>query len=290
MTPADLYKKYVLEEINYRTGLYHPVKSNLLQRLFTKMMKPQKLEPNPEDEFSISSVGPNWEIVKNYEDKIRFNLMGGLKIFDEPLYIVRLDKGGYMLLNGHHRWLAALVVKLKKVPVKLTNITQEADVYKAINKSKRDKCVSIDFDEILLATESVLSENVQLFFPLNKIYKEKIRENTALLTKELNRMGYDVWVYTGSYLSYNHIKSLFLLYGCKVDGIVNGLKMKGKSAKLKDIFRNKYKTIVHLNNDYITCVDTKSREYEMIELDADIREWAVSVVNKLKKYEKGITE
>lgn len=284
MTPSELYKKYVSDEIKYRKDFYHPVKSNTLLRLLTRKLNPKKLRPNPEDEFSFESIGPNWEIVKKYEESIRLNQLYGRHIFDEPLYVVRLDKGGYMLLNGHHRWLAAIVSKLKRVPVKVTNIIEETDIYRVINKSKREKCISIDLDEVLLTDGIRIAENAKLFFPLNKIYTEKIRENTSLLTRELNRMGYDVWVYTGSYLSYNHIKQLLFLNGCKTDGIVNGLKAKGKSGKLKDIFRNKYKTIVHVSNDYISCVDASTKEYEVTDLNVSDKEWAMAVVDALRRH------
>lgn len=284
MKPRELYKKYVIEEIKYRKDFYHPVKSNTLLRLLTRKLNPKKLRPNPEDEFSLESIGPNWEIVNKYEESIRLNQDRDIRIFDEPIYVVRLDKGSHMLLNGHHRWLASLALNVKKVPVKVTNITEEKDVYHVINKSKRNKCVSIDLDEVLLANGNKTSENTKLFFPLNKIYAEKIRENTSLLTRELNRMGYDVWVYTGSFLSYNHIKHLLFFNGCKFDGIVNGLKAKGKSGKLKDIFRNKYKTIVHVSNDYISCVDASTKEYEVTDLNVSDKEWAMAVVAALRRH------
>ena len=153
---------------------------------------------------------------------------------------VKLDKGGYMLLNGHHRWMAALNLRVKKVPVKITDITTEDEVSEVISKSSREKCVTIDLDEVLL-TDSKPK------FPYSMVYKINIRNNASLLVRELNRMGYDVWIYTGSYMSQAYIKGLFTINNCSVDGIVNGINAKRKSVNLKEIFRSKYKNFTRLN-------------------------------------------
>lgn len=282
MTVMELYKKYVLDDIKYRGIMYHPVKAGMFSRIKKKHIDPTKLHPNPEDEFSMEKIGPNWQIINNYKKSIEYNMSVGLSIFDEqPLVVTKLDKGGYMLLNGHHRWFAAMALDIKKVPVQVVNITTEEDIYRVINKSKRDKCVSIDLDEVLLTDGVTIPVNSKIRFPFNKIITHNLRENSSLLLKELNHMGYDIWIYTGSYLSNRYIRTLLSLNKCKADGIVNGLNGKKKTVNLKEIFHNKYKTIVHINNEYISEVNTTTKEYDVKDLEQDSRKWAVSVIKLL---------
>lgn len=287
MIANENYRKYVIDDLRNHKGLYHPVKAPLFMRIKTINMNPKKLHPNPEDEFSVEEIGPNWEIVNDYEKSIRLNLEVDLQMFPEPLMVTKLDKGGYMLLNGHHRWLAALNVqvprffkglgyKIPNVPVKIVNVTGEEDIYKVVNKSSRDKCVTIDLDEVLLIDDSPKA-------PFNRIYKINLRENASLLICELKRMGFDVWVYTGSYMSAAYINGLFKVNNCKVDGVVNGINGKTKVVNLRDIFRNKYKHIVHVDNSTITCVDTKLKDYEIVDITSDESGWAAAVVEMVKQ-------
>lgn len=272
----EIYQKYVTEDLINHKGLLHPMKTPFFEHIKTKQIDPTKLHPNPEDEFSMETVGPNWEIIGNYEKSIRLNMENDRDIFEEPLMAVKLDKGGYMLLNGHHRWMAALNLRVKKVPVKITDITTEDEVSEVINKSSREKCVTIDLDEVLL-TDSKPK------FPYTMVYKINIRNNASLLVRELHRMGYDVWIYTGSYMSQAYIKGLFTINNCSVDGIVNGINAKRKSVNLKEIFRSKYKNIIHVDNEAITSVNTETKDYEIIDLNATADGWAAGVVEKIHK-------
>lgn len=291
LSKTELYKKYVLEDIKNHNVLFHPVKAPIYERIKAKMVDPKILHPNPEDEFAMENIGPNWEIEGNYEQIIRDNLSVDKDAFDEPLMGTKLDKGGYMLLNGHHRWMAALSVEVPKghavfkkyvnpkVPLKVVNVTVEEDIYKVVNKSNRHKCVTIDLDEVLLVDK-------QMKGLLGRVYKANLRDNASLLVREMHRMGFDVWAYTGSYLSEIYIRGLFKINKCNVDGVVNGVNGKGKSVKLRDIFRSKYKSIAHVDNSAITIVDTETRDYEILDIQADNDGWAAAVVEKITHFEK----
>ena len=282
LTANENYIKYVENDLKNHKGLLHPIDANILFRIKTLEISPKKLHPNPEDEFSMDKFGPNWEIVSNYENDIRLREPHGLTLFDEPIIVVKLDKGGYMLLNGHHRWMAALNVGVKKVPVKVVNCIHEDDISKRIQSSDRDKCVTIDFDEVLFS-DTFQAANNKVKFPFNHIYKKNIRENTSYIVRELQRIGYDVWIYTGSYLSEKYLTGLFAINNCKVDGIVNGLNGKRNSKKMKEEFRSKYKQIIHVSNEMITCVDTATRDYQSIDINVPDGQWAAAVVENVNK-------
>lgn len=273
----EAYNKYVLDDIKNNKGLFHPVKSPLFLRLKSINIATQKLHPNPEDEFSMEDIGPNWNIIGDYEKSIRQNLLHNLDMFDDPLIAVRLDKGGFMILNGHHRWMACVNLRIPKIPVRIVNVIQDEDVCKVINKSKRDKCVTIDLDEVLFKAEAN-GENTDIPFPQNLIYKKNIRANASALIREFQHQGYDVWIYTGSYMSEQYIRGLFLINNCHVDGIVNSINAKKNSKKLREIFRTKYHTILHVDNETLTIVNTKTKKYEILDINDSSDGWASAIV------------
>lgn len=284
MITNEIYNKYVTEDLKKYKGLSHPVDSLAIYRIKNHNMDPKKLHPNPEDEFSESNIGPNWNIISDYEKTILHRKKKNLDLFDDPLIAVRLDKGGFMLLNGHHRWMAALNLRLDKVPVKVVNITHEEDIIQAMNKSSRNKCVTIDFDEVLFS-DAFQNDDNSIGFPLNYIYKNNIRECSSYLIREFQRIGFDVWIYTGSYLSRQYIKGLFSINKCKVDGIVNGINGKRNSQNMKSLFREKYDYIAHVSNDMISIVNTKSKNFETIELNVPVNEWASAAVNSVEHFD-----
>ena len=79
------------------------------------------LKPNPDDEFTYDNIGPSERIIECYCQVIRRNLRFDEDIFPEPIIIQRMRIGGYMILNGHHRWAAAIHEKVPKVRVVVVN-------------------------------------------------------------------------------------------------------------------------------------------------------------------------
>lgn len=280
----NTYKEFVLDDLKNHEGLYHPIKSPILFRIRPWKIGTTKLHPNPNDEFAMNDIGPNWNIIGDYEKSVFFHYKRKDDLFDDPIIAVRLYKAGYMILNGHHRWMACINMRIPKVPVKIVNITQEDDVYKVINKSKRDRCVTIDFDEVLFS-DDFQEETKDIPFPLNLIYKKNIRDNAALLVREFQHQGYDVWVYTGSYLSEQYIRGLFSINNCHVDGVVNGINGKKNHNKLRDIFREKYNTILHVDNASLTFVNPQTKKYEIIDINVSSEEWASAVATKANEFD-----
>ena len=77
------------------------VKASFWERIRTKTAKVGDINPNPLDEFSNPKIGPNESA--------------------EPIEVQKLSSGGYEIVNGHHRWLAAIKTGLKDVPIKIVN-------------------------------------------------------------------------------------------------------------------------------------------------------------------------
>lgn len=92
------------------------VKASLWERIRTKTAKVGDINPNPLDEFSNFKIGPNESAVSRYIKEINTN-----GTISEPIEVQKLSSGGYEIVNGHHRWLAAIKTGLKEVPIKIVN-------------------------------------------------------------------------------------------------------------------------------------------------------------------------
>ena len=91
-------------------------KASLFERLFVKKANINDLYPCPKDDFSNPNVGPSNSAVAKYIKEI--SQTGTLS---EPIEVQKLSSGGYEIVNGHHRWLAAQKVGLEEVPIKISN-------------------------------------------------------------------------------------------------------------------------------------------------------------------------
>ena len=98
-----------------------PVKAGILERSVMRAIAPKKLYPNPGDEFTDPKIGPNNSIITNYSQIARWNYARDLDVYDEPIVVCKIRGGGYMIMNGHHRWAGALLACVPKVRISITN-------------------------------------------------------------------------------------------------------------------------------------------------------------------------
>lgn len=287
MTHTKVYDEYVLEDLKKNAGLTRPLRAGLIERLLIRETKTTKLHPNPNDEFSIPEIGPNYEIVQNYLKKYvpRYpyskQAVNNDKI--EKLVVEKIKPNGYMILNGHHRWLAACSVKRKKMPIKIVNVTQEEDILKAMSRTKNRICVSFDLDEVIIAPEGFQNIEPKPRNPVALMYRESIREGVPALIDALHNLGCDIWVYTGQYTSESQIRILLGLYKIKVDGIVNGMKNRKSMSGIKERFNERYDASIHVDVEGITCVDTKNKTYDTVDLVRGAGEWASEAIGIIRE-------
>lgn len=293
----DLYKEKVIDDINCFEGLSQPVKANPAERLLISKLPINKLHPNPQDEFCDPDIGPNYNTVNDYRSKIRRVLNNGGPLFKDPIYVEKMSTGGYMILNGHHRWLAACYEGLKALPVRIVNVTQPEDIVAALNASERDMCVAFDIDEILLTDGSRYTKEKELRHAYAKIFPQTLRKNSPQLISSLQLMGFDVWIYSGSYESEEYFEKLFSLYGVKVDGIVNGITAANgpkKSAHIKSLVNEKYKIMTTIDNEGVIMVEAATKETDIENINASEEAWASSamrlVSDMVKKHREGLDQ
>ena len=198
-----------------------------------------------------------------------------------------------MILNGHHRWAAALQSGVKKLPIQIVNLTLETDIRKMLGKAKHDRLAAMDLDEVVLRTSADELSEKALPFPFNRKYTQFLRLGIPALFHFLYLNGYDIWVYSRNYLSLDYLRGLFRLYHVHVDGIVTGMdRNASKDSKstqtLKDMLAEKYGEILHIDNESILRTFDGSKEFEEYSLSGPDKEWSsrvMDIVGGLKKHE-----
>lgn len=86
------------------------------ERIFKREANVNELKANPLDEFSDPKIGPIDTAISKYIKEI--NKIGKLS---EPIEVQKLVDGGYEIVNGHHRWTAAIRAGLEHVPIRIKN-------------------------------------------------------------------------------------------------------------------------------------------------------------------------
>ena len=119
--PRSSFLAYVMEDLAAYEGKRNVVRVNLVERLVVHRVSPRELHANPDDEFADPRIGPSDRIIGEYAREIPWLYKDGKPIFPRPIVVYKLASDGYMILNGHHRWAAAIKHGLKKVCVTIIN-------------------------------------------------------------------------------------------------------------------------------------------------------------------------
>lgn len=153
--------------------------------------------------------------------------------------------------------------------------------------------VSFDLDEVLFVSPATHKTEPALPFPFNKIYIERLRLGAPNLINELQKRGYEVWVYTSSYRTEKYIRHLFRLYGVKFDEIVNAQRhLKEVQRDRKEILPQKlpsnYRISLHIDDEAVVATYGKSYGFEVFQLEAPDDEWEEKIMKKMDQIEAKI--
>ena len=282
------FDDFLRADVEKYRGIYMPVKAGLLRRALIRKAAVGRLHPNPDDEFCSPEIGPNEEIVTRYGQRIA-QLQGHpvIQAFGEPITVEKIRPDGYLILNGHHRWAAAVKWKLKKVPIEIVDLTQESDLRDMFRKVKHDRRISLDLDEVVFGRED--REDMlerPLPFPLNRIYRQRLRLGIPALFRFFRNKGYDVWVYSAHYYSMDYIRNLFRHYSVRVTGIVTGTERKGPKTvrvreELKQQFESLYVITLHADRNTLVWVDNAAKAFHEYPL-SDGPRWAAEIMDIIR--------
>ncbi len=148
--------------------------------------------------------------------------------------------------------------------------------------------VSFDLDEVLFVSPQTHKTEEELPFPLNKIFKERLRLGTCELIGRLQELDYEVWVYTSSFRTDRYIRWLFRLYGIKFDGIVNATRhLKEVQGNRKQLLPQKvpsrYRISLHVDDESVICSLGRQYGFEAYQLDAQDDDWKEKVIARAQE-------
>ena len=279
-------QEYIASEIAKYKDVAVPVPSSLFVRLIRKQLPLSKLHPNPDDEFSKASVGPNDRIISEYVKMIPQLRRLDEPIYPEPVYVTKLASGGYRILNGHHRWAAVHRLGWNKIRVQIVNLTLQEDVKRILARVRNEKRVTLDLDEVVFAQDTEPAEKP---LPLlwRKLYPQRVRLGIPAVFYYLSQHGYDIWVYTARYDSEDVIRRLLLHHHAPVTGVITGTGRKaGKGGDVKNSFENmvsgKYSVTVHVDQSSVLRVDNTAKNYEEFRLPGAAG-WSQEVLEIFRK-------
>ncbi len=143
--------------------------------------------------------------------------------------------------------------------------------------------VSFDLDEVLFVSPKTHQTEPEPRYPFNRIFQERLRKGTPELINTLQKLGYEVWVYTSSFRSEKYIRRLFRLYGVRFDGIVNGnrhLKEVQRDNKtiLPQKIPSRYRISLHIDDEAIIASWGREFGFQTYLLDAEDAEWKEKII------------
>lgn len=284
--------EYIQNDLDKQKGISIPVRSGLPERLLVRSVSCKNLHANADDEFAVESVGPSERIIGEYVAKFSDAIKLNIYPFDEPLTVEKLRPHGYLILNGHHRWVAAMRCGIKKVPVRIINCATESDIKTLLENSKHDKRVAIDLDEVVFrSSDYPYIEKKAFMFPLSLRFKQRVRLGIPALFYYLVKHGYDIWVYAADYYSIDDIQKFFKAYSVHVDGIITGIEkhrqnMNEKSLKMKELIANKYKLTLHIDNNSVLETNRDTESFEEHAIDSSGEDWSKNTIAIIEEIEK----
>ena len=283
------FGEFVAGEVRKYRSVYVPVKVNPVVCQFLRSARLEKVHPNPDDEFCDPRIGPNYGIMGEYQQQFRDARRHSWRYCSDPVIVENIRPDGYMLLNGHHRWGAALRLGYKSIPIKVVNLTQENDIKKLLENTKHTLRVTLDLDEVVFRQQTDALCEKKLPFPLNRLYPERLRLGIPALFHFFARSGYDIWVYSAKYYSMGYIKALFRKYRVRVSGVITGTARKGRQdaeirKRLEQMIAEKYDCTVHIDNDLLVRIFNKTGAFDEHHLNADSPEWAHEIMQLVRGF------
>ncbi len=297
MTVRDSsFQDYIAQEVQRCKGVYFPVKTGFILRMLIRKARCDELHPNPDDEFSMPDIGPNYKIISEYQKQFLTAMNYSQPYYEgEPIIVERTHPDGYQIINGHHRWAAALRIGQEKIPVRIVNLTHEADVKKILARSAHTKRIAIDLDEVIFRMEEDEPLERPLPFPWRLMYPERIRLGVPALFHYLAKHGYDIWLYSAKFYSADYIQNCFRQYHVKITGVITAIDKRTHTAgndgvKLETLISDNYRYTVHIDNDLLVQSRRGSKKYVEYSLRGASVDWSKDVMNAITQIEETDTE
>lgn len=151
--------------------------------------------------------------------------------------------------------------------------------------------VSFDLDDTLFVSPDKCKTEEPLVFPLNKIYKERLRFGTKCLFRQLHDKNVETWIYTTSFRTENYIRRLLKCYGIKVSQIVNGERhlkeVQGdKKEPMPSKYPSRYRIDLHIDDDISVAQNGKLYGFKVLIINSQDDIWTSKVLQKVEEIMK----
>lgn len=151
--------------------------------------------------------------------------------------------------------------------------------------------VSFDLDEVLFVNPDYFETESELRFPFNRMFPERLRKGTVYLIGELQRRGFEVWVYTSSFRTDVYIKALFRHYNIHFDDIVNGYRHKAevqgdRAVTLPQKMPSYYRISLHIDDEDAIIQNGKKYGFRVMRVCEPDDEWAEKILNEAERIRK----
>ncbi len=149
--------------------------------------------------------------------------------------------------------------------------------------------ISFDLDDTLFVAEADgFSLEPELKFPLNRIYKERLRAGTVRLMQQLRELGCEIWVYTTSFRSPFYIRSLFWCYGIRIDEIVNGARHEKEvqadhNEPMPSKYPAHYRIDLHVDDDRSVLANGQYYGFRVFLIGPPDESWAEKILQDVQK-------
>ena len=141
--------------------------------------------------------------------------------------------------------------------------------------------MSFDLDEVLL-TQNAKDADRPLPVVFRYVMKSGLRKRAPALIQELQHLGFDVWVYSSGFVAEDKLRKMFKFHGVQVDGIVNGLRNQQARETFRKAFTEQYELSVHIDNEDVLAVNTRTKDYEETAVNADNNDWSAKSLAAVK--------
>ena len=151
--------------------------------------------------------------------------------------------------------------------------------------------VSFDLDDTLFVSPEKFKTEKELPFPLNKIFKERLRLGTIELFNYIQSQNIRLWIYTTSFRSERYIRMLFWCYGLKPDSIVNGERhtrevQANKTEAMPSKYPSKYRIDLHIDDDVSVASNGKTYGFKVFIVGGQDDEWTDKIKLEIDKINK----
>ena len=148
--------------------------------------------------------------------------------------------------------------------------------------------ISFDLDEVLFVDPNTFEIEDPPRFPLDRIYRERLRKGTVRLIHTLQEEEFEVWVYTSSFRSEKYIRSLFRCYGIRFDGIINAQRhlrevQKGHGHLLPQKVPGYYHIDLHVDDEDVIHQYGKQYGFKTCKVCEPDPDWVEKVLDQARR-------